>query len=96
MAEVVLRLAVRDLTPQDIPACAWSGSAPHLVQVARALERAERGEVSYLAVCPRSDLPVAIGYVACGRAPDAWDVEAQDGSIMRYETMCILMRKELP
>lgn len=37
-----------------------------------------------------------LGYVAYGREPDAWDEEAPDGSISRYETMCTLMRKELP
>jgi ribosomal protein S18 acetylase RimI-like enzyme len=36
-----------------------------------------------------------LGYVAYGREPDAWDEEAPDGSITRYETMCTMMRKEL-
>jgi ribosomal protein S18 acetylase RimI-like enzyme len=161
MAEVVVPLTVRDLTREDLTACAWSGSATHLASIARALERAERGEVEYLAVCPPSGLPVAIGgidyapspgagtlwqlavygalqpcgigtlligaaerrirarglhrvelaveegnpraralyerlgYVAFGSAPDAWDEEAEDGSLRRYETVCTLMRKEL-
>ncbi|WP_043263060.1 GNAT family N-acetyltransferase [Streptomyces sp. CT34] len=36
-----------------------------------------------------------LGYVACGRQPDAWDEEAPDGSIRRHETVCVLMRREL-
>ncbi|KJS53527.1 GCN5 family acetyltransferase [Streptomyces rubellomurinus subsp. indigoferus] len=36
-----------------------------------------------------------LGYRAFGRAPDSWDVEAEDGSIHRYETMCTMMRKDL-
>jgi ribosomal protein S18 acetylase RimI-like enzyme len=37
-----------------------------------------------------------LGYVAYGSEPDGWDEEAPDGSTVRYETMCTLMRKELP
>jgi ribosomal protein S18 acetylase RimI-like enzyme len=161
MAEVVVPLTIRDLTHGDLPSCAWSGSATHLASVARALDRAARGEVDYLAVCPPSGLPVAIGgidyapnpgagtlwqlavhgalqscgigtllieaaeqrirarglrraelaveecnpraralyerlgYVAYDRKPEAWDEEAEDGSLRRYETVCTLMRKEL-
>ncbi|WBO61937.1 GNAT family N-acetyltransferase [Streptomyces camelliae] len=160
-ATLVASVRVRDLSPRDLPACAWSGSAAHLRQVERELVRATAGEVDYLAVCTPVDLPVAIGgvdyrahegagtiwqlavlpalqscglgtlliraaeqriagrglgraelaveednpraralyerlgYVAYGRAPDAWDVEGPDGSIHRYETMCVLMRKDL-
>ncbi|MDX2290799.1 MULTISPECIES: GNAT family N-acetyltransferase [Streptomyces] len=36
-----------------------------------------------------------LGYRAYGRAPDAWDEEAADGSIRRHETMCVLLRKSL-
>jgi ribosomal protein S18 acetylase RimI-like enzyme len=134
----------------------------HLAHVAQALDRAERGEVDYLAVCPTSNLPVAIGgidyavtpgagtlwqlavhpamracgigtiliraaeqrirarglcraelgveeinpraralyerlgYLAYSRKPEAWDEEAADGSVTRYETVCTLMGKELP
>jgi ribosomal protein S18 acetylase RimI-like enzyme len=162
MPEVVVPLIIRDLTAADLPACAWSGSALHLASVSRALGRAARGEVDYLAACPPSGLPVALGgvdyevnpeaghlwqlavhaalqscgigtvliaaaerrirargrhwaelaveetnararslyerlgYTACGRKPDAWDEEAQDGSVRRYETMCTLMRRQLP
>jgi ribosomal protein S18 acetylase RimI-like enzyme len=162
MPEVVVPLTIRDLTAEDLPACAWSGSRSYLVSVAKALERARRGEVDYLAACPPSGLPVAIGgvdyarapgagtlwqlsvhgalqscgigtiliqaaeqrirarglhraelgveesnpraralyerlgYGAYGREPDAWDEQAPDGTITRYETMCTLMRKQLP
>jgi ribosomal protein S18 acetylase RimI-like enzyme len=158
---LTLPVAVRDLTPGDLPACTWSGSATHLRQVERELVRAAAGDVDYLAVCTPADLPVAIGgvdyraragagtvwqlavlpalqscglgtlliraaerrvvgrglrtaelaveednpraralyerlgYVAYGRAPDAWDEEGPDGTLRRYETMCVLMRKEL-
>ncbi|MGV9266850.1 GNAT family N-acetyltransferase [Kitasatospora sp. NPDC003701] len=37
-----------------------------------------------------------LGYVAHDRRPDGWDERAPDGSVRRYETMCTLMRKELP
>lgn len=162
MAEIMLPLTIRDLTREELPSCAWSGSATHLASVAKALERAERGEVDYLAVCAPAGLPVAIGgidyvlnpgagtlwqlavygalqscgigtlliqaaerrirhrglhraelrveennpraralfeqlgYNAYSRKPDAWDEEALDGSVRRYETVCTLMRKELP
>jgi ribosomal protein S18 acetylase RimI-like enzyme len=36
-----------------------------------------------------------LGYVAYGSAPDGWDEEAPDGSIRRYETTCVLLRKPL-
>ncbi|HSZ43570.1 MAG TPA: GNAT family N-acetyltransferase [Trebonia sp.] len=162
MAEIVIPLVIRDLTPEDLSSCAWSGSALHLTSVARQLERARRGEVDYLAACPPSGLPMAIGgvdytvslgagtlmqlsvhvalqscgigtlliqaaeqrilarglhraelgveednpraralydrlgYAAYDRAPDSWDEQAPDGTVTRYETMCTLMRKELP
>jgi ribosomal protein S18 acetylase RimI-like enzyme len=61
MAEVILPLTIRGLTPDDLPACAWSGiSKPDL---AAALDRASRGEIDYLVVCPPSGLPVAVGGV---------------------------------
>jgi ribosomal protein S18 acetylase RimI-like enzyme len=162
MPEVVVPLTVRDLTAEDLPACAWLGSPTYLASVASALERTRLGEVDYLAACPPSGLPVAIGgvdyantpgagtlwqlavhgalqscgigtiliqaaeqrirarglrlaelaveesnpraralyerlgYVAYGRKPAAWNQEAPDGSVSRYETVCTLMRKELP
>lgn len=60
-ATVTLSVTVRDLLPQDLPACTWSGSATHLRHVERELARAAAGEVDYLAVCTPVDLPVAIG-----------------------------------
>jgi ribosomal protein S18 acetylase RimI-like enzyme len=161
MPRVVMPLTIRDLTAEDLPWCRWSGSRSHLVSVADALRRAQAGEMDYLAACPPSGLPVAIGgvdyakfpgageimqlsvhpalqscgigtiliqaaeqrvrarglrrselgveesnlraralyerlgYVAYGRGPDAWDEQAPDGSITRYETVCTLMCKEL-
>jgi ribosomal protein S18 acetylase RimI-like enzyme len=157
---LMVPVSVRDLTHEDLPASGWWGTATHLAQVAKELGRAKRGEVDYLAVCPPSDLPVAIGeidyqaqpgagtlsqlavqaawhscglgtiliraaeqrilargldraelgvesnpraralyerlgYVAYGRRPEAWDEEAPDGSVRRYETVCTLMRKQL-
>ncbi|MGR3932406.1 GNAT family N-acetyltransferase [Streptomyces sp. BRA346] len=58
---IVIPVSVRDLVPRDLPSCTWSGSAAHLRQVERALERAAASEVDYLAVCTPVDLPVAIG-----------------------------------
>ena len=164
MTEVVIPVAItiRDLTPEDLPSCAWWVSAWDRAQLGRTLERARRGEVDYLAACTPAGLPVALGgidytvdqvsgtlwqlavhealqscgigtlliqaaeqrirarrlrraelaveesnpraralyerlgYAAYGRKPEAWDEQAEDGSIRRYETMCTLMRKELP
>ena len=71
MTEVVLPVTIRDLTRQDLPSCAWGVSAWDLARLGRALERAEGGEVGYLAVCPPSGLPVAVGGVDCTLGPGA-------------------------
>jgi ribosomal protein S18 acetylase RimI-like enzyme len=71
VTEVVMTLLVRDLIPEDLPSCAWSGSALHLVSVARELDRARRGEVDYLAACPPSGLPVAVGGIDYAENPGA-------------------------
>lgn len=71
MADVALPLTIRDLTHEDLPSCAWSGSVTHLASVASALDRAERGEVEYLAVCPPSGLPVATGGIDYAVTPGA-------------------------
>ncbi|MFD0899721.1 GNAT family N-acetyltransferase [Actinomadura sediminis] len=63
MTAVVVELSARDLTHADLESCAWAGSPVHLASVARQLDRARLGEVDYLAVCPPSGLPVAIGGV---------------------------------
>jgi len=68
---VVIPLTIRDLTIEDLPSCAWSGSAIHLASIAKALERARHGEVDYLAVCPPSGLTVALGGVDYVRSPSA-------------------------
>jgi len=71
VTEVLIPLTVRDLTTEDLPSCAWSGSATHLASIAKALERARRGEVDYLAVCPPSGLPVALGGIDYAEHPGA-------------------------
>src|SRR5262245_62133350 len=70
-AQVVVPLTVRDLIAEDLPECGWSGSATHLASVSTALERARLGEVDYLAACPPSGLPVAIGGVDYVKTPGA-------------------------
>lgn len=37
-----------------------------------------------------------LGYVAYDRRPDSWEEQAPDGTLRRYETMCTLLRKDLP
>ena len=64
-------LTIRDLTRADLPACAWSGSAAHLVSMGVALDRAERGEVDYLCACPPSGLPVGLTGVDYARSRGA-------------------------
>jgi ribosomal protein S18 acetylase RimI-like enzyme len=154
-------LTIRDLTPADLPLCAWSGSATRLVSVAAALDRVERGEVDYLCVCVPSGMPVGLGGIDYARSPGAgtlwqlkvheplrsrgigtlligaaeqrirargldraelaveesnpraralyerlgyvefdqetqlWAEQAEDGSFVRHESRCALMRKEL-
>jgi ribosomal protein S18 acetylase RimI-like enzyme len=78
MPEVMLPLTIRDLTLDDLPLCSWTGSATHLASVARALERAGRGEVDYLAICPPSGLPVglcAIDYKRARGSGTLWQLE---------------------
>ncbi|MFI5963857.1 GNAT family N-acetyltransferase [Streptomyces asoensis] len=76
-ATVTMRVTVRDLLPEDVPACGWSGSATHLRHVERELTRAAAGEVDYLAVCTPAGLPVAIGgidYQASEGAGTLWQL----------------------
>jgi ribosomal protein S18 acetylase RimI-like enzyme len=162
MPHVVVPLTVRDLTPEDLPSCAWAGSPLHRKTVAAALDRVSQGEIEYLAACPPSGLPVGLcaidyaktrgagrlwmlevhgalqscgigtmliqaaeqrirarglvhaelaveevnpraralyerlGYVAYGSEPDSWDEPAPGGTVVRYETTCTLMTKNLP
>ncbi len=71
MAEIVVAVSVRDLAHDDLPSCAWSGTATHLAHVAKELDRAQRGEVDYLGACPPSNLPVAIGMIDYQANPGA-------------------------
>lgn len=71
MHEIVILLTIRDLEPEDLPSCAWSGTATHLAAIARALDRARVGEVEYLAACPPSGLPVALGGIDYVKTPGA-------------------------
>ena len=94
MDEVVVPLTVRDLTAEDLPSCAWSGSATHLASVAKALERVRLGEVDYLAVCPPSGLPVAIGGIDYAKTPGAgtlWQL-AVHGALQSCGIGTILIR----
>jgi GNAT superfamily N-acetyltransferase len=80
MAEVVISLTVRDLTEEDLPACGWYGTATDLAYVAEAIQRRRRGEVDYLAVCPPSGLPVAVGGADYTKPPGAatvWQLSVQ-------------------
>ncbi len=74
VTEIVIPLVIRDLAPEDLPWCGWSGSPTHLVSVAKELERGRRGEVDYLAACPPADLPVAIGGIDYAENPSAGTV----------------------
>lgn len=82
-----------------LPALQSCGLGTLLVQAAedriraRGLRRAELGVEENN---PRARaLYERLSYVAYDRQPDAWDEEAPDGSIRRYETICTLMRKSL-
>lgn len=97
VTDVVIPLVIRALAPEDLPSCAWWVSPWDRAQLGKTLDRAQRGEVDCLSVCPPSGLPVALGGVDYTLTPGAgtlWRL-AEDGSIRRYETMCALMRKEL-
>ncbi|QUQ65116.1 GNAT family N-acetyltransferase [Kutzneria sp. CA-103260] len=68
MTTIRVPLHVRDLTPADVSACTWSGGRRHVEQLHTQLARAH---VDYLAVCPPSDSPVAIGAVDYTAKPGA-------------------------
>ena len=75
--EVTVPLTVRDLMHADLASCGWSGNPRHLTYVGQALDRAAAGEVEYLAVCPPSGLPVAIGgidYIPRPGAGELWQL----------------------
>ena len=69
MPDVVLPLTIRDLTPGDLPSCAWSGSAPTLAVMAAALGRVSNGDLEYLAACPPSGLPVGLCAIDYAKIP---------------------------
>lgn len=80
MAEVLIPLTVRDMTHEDLSTCTWSGSATHRASIARALARSDCGEVDYLAVCPPSGQPVALGGIDYAKTPGAgtlWQLEVE-------------------
>ncbi|GAA3116186.1 GNAT family N-acetyltransferase [Kribbella aluminosa] len=80
MPEVVVPLTVRNLTEDDLPACGWYGTATDLAYLAEAIQRARRGEVDYLAVCPPSGLSVAVGgadYTKPSGAATIWQLSVQ-------------------
>jgi len=161
MPDVVLPLTVRDLTAEDLHPGFAGWSQTYLDGTFKALDRANLGEVDFLAVCPPSGIPVAtggvdyakpsgipvlwqlsvdaplqscgigtiliqalehrirgrgltwaelgvdenrsrplalyerLGYVVTGREPGGWDEEAPDGTVTRYETTVIVLRKQL-
>jgi GNAT superfamily N-acetyltransferase len=69
MPEIVVPLTVRDLTFEDLATCGWYGV--DLAYRTETLERANRGEVDYLAVCPPSGIPVATGGADYTKPPGA-------------------------
>ncbi|GGS74779.1 N-acetyltransferase GCN5 [Streptomyces tanashiensis] len=81
------------------PALQSCGIGTFLVEAAEARIRGRgvrRAELAVEESNPRARaLYERLGYVAYDRRPDAWDEQAPDGSLHRYETMCTLMRKKL-
>lgn len=78
MPDVVVPLTVRDLVAEDLyPGFSgWTGT--HLAGTFEVLERAKRGEVDFLAVCPPSGIPVATGgvdYAKPSGVPVLWQLE---------------------
>ncbi|WP_420000291.1 GNAT family N-acetyltransferase [Streptomyces boninensis] len=71
VTSVQVPVTVRDLRHADLPGCGWSGSALHVRHIGDALDRAAAGEADYVALCPPSGLPVAIGGVDYAPRPDA-------------------------
>jgi ribosomal protein S18 acetylase RimI-like enzyme len=73
MPDLVLPLTVRDLTLEDLDRRSgpWGWTATHRAGVVEAVERAQRGEVDFLAVCPPSGVPVATGGADYTKPPGA-------------------------
>ncbi len=64
-------LHVNNLTGDDLDDIVWSGGPLHLKAIAKALERAKKGEVEYLAVRAPNGSPVAIGGIDYRARKDA-------------------------
>ncbi|GAA2749728.1 GNAT family N-acetyltransferase [Kitasatospora cinereorecta] len=83
-----------------VPALQSCGLGTLLIRAAEERIRARglrRAELAVEEGNPRARaLYERLGYAAFDRRPEAWDEEAPDGSVRRYETVCVLMRKELP
>ena len=71
MPAVHFPVTVRTLAHADLATCAWSGGPGHLDAVAAKLGR---DDFDYLAVCPPSGLPVAIGGVDFVPRPGAGEI----------------------
>jgi ribosomal protein S18 acetylase RimI-like enzyme len=74
-------LVVDDLRRDDLPGLLWSGGRGHVRAVAQALDRAERGEVEYLAVRAPGGWPIAIGgvdYTARKGAGKLWQLSTME------------------
>lgn len=71
MTQLSISVSVRALTYNDLAWCDWAGSNTHLAYVSTALSRVRQGEVEYLAVCPPSNLPLAVGGVDFALNPGA-------------------------
>lgn len=71
MPEIVLPLTVRDLSPADLHPGIWGWSNTHLAGTLQTIERAQRGEVDFLAICPASGIPVATGGIDYTKPPGA-------------------------
>jgi ribosomal protein S18 acetylase RimI-like enzyme len=78
-AEGVAGLLVDDLRKSDLSSLGWSGSARHIVSVGRALDRADSGEVEYLAVRSPGGYPVAKAGIDYAATPGV-------GTIMQLAT----------
>ena len=70
---------VDELTRDDLPTIAWSGSAAHLRNVALQLDRADEGRVEYLVVRDDAGAPVCKGAIDYDELPGA-------GTIMQVAT----------
>lgn len=64
MPSVQLQLKVRELTHDDLPTMAWSGSAGHMDHVSREIDRSADGLADYLAICASTNVPIAKGGIS--------------------------------